>query len=90
MQRLTRHLDEVEESYFEHLRHALSFSVTLLFGAFCCLVHAFLPFLFEKRGSSLVQGLHDRMVVHRKGLGKNLKRGNKQTTGEQAGETSLA
>lgn len=87
--RLSKHLQEVDEGYFEHLAHALYFAVTLAWGALCCLVHAFLPFLCEKRGSRLVQGLHEKMVLDRKGLGKNLQRGNK-ATGEQTGDTSLA
>ncbi len=88
MKGLRRHLDEVEESYFEHLRHALGFSVTLFWGALCCLVHAFLPFLCEKRGSQLVKDLHEKMVLDRKGLGKNLPR-QQQESGERAGSAGL-
>lgn len=89
MTRLTRHLEEAEESYFEHLRHALYFAVTLLWAALCCLLHAFFPFLCEKRGSAVVRSLHEKMVLDRKGLGKNLQRGKKQTS-EQASNTRLA
>lgn len=69
--RLNRHLNEVEETYFEHLRHALSFALAMLWGAACCVVHAFLPFLCEKSGSRIISKLHERMVVNRKGLGKS-------------------
>ena len=31
----------------------------------CCLVHALLPFLFEKTSSRIISGLHERMVTHR-------------------------
>ena len=65
LERLVRHLQSVEESYFEHMLHALSFAVALFFAAVFCLLHAFLPFLFEKSGSSIVSKLHDRMVVNR-------------------------
>jgi hypothetical protein len=88
MRRLRRHLDEVEESYFEHLLHALGFSVTLFWGALCCLVHAFLPFLCEKRGSQLVRNLHEKMVLDRKGLGKNLPREQPQAN-ERAGNAGM-
>ncbi|MCI5106847.1 MAG: DUF6356 family protein [Pseudomonadales bacterium] len=87
MKALRRHLDEVEESYFEHLTHALGFSLTLLWAALCCLVHAFLPFLCEKRGSQLIKGLHEKMVLDRKGLGRNLHP--EQQSGDQAGNTGL-
>lgn len=68
--RFSRHLEDVEETYFEHLRHALSFALVMLWGAVCCLIHALLPFLCEKSGSRIVSRLHDRMVLNRHGLGR--------------------
>jgi Family of unknown function (DUF6356) len=61
----TRHPGSVGESYWEHMRTALSFGGSMLVGALACLVHAFLPFLFERTGSSTIAALHHRMVVHR-------------------------
>lgn len=63
---LTRHLESVDESYFEHFGHALGFAVTLAIAAAVCFLHALLPFLFERTGSRLIARLHDRMVVNRK------------------------
>lgn len=62
---MNSHLESVNESYFQHMRHALSFSLDMLIGAGCCLVHAFFPNLFEHTGSRLVNRLYDRMVVNR-------------------------
>ena len=61
----TEHPASVDETYFEHVGVALSFSGNMFFGAVVCLVHAFLPFLFVKTGSNVVTGLHERMVVSR-------------------------
>lgn len=61
----TRHLESVDESYFEHCGHAMRFAATLAVAAVVCLVHALLPFLFERTGSQLIGKLHDRMVVNR-------------------------
>ncbi len=77
MKRLSAHLDQVDESYMQHMKHALSFAFNLGLASAVCLVHAFLPFLFEKQGSDLVDKLHDRMVVDR----------HKLTTRENSGET---
>jgi hypothetical protein len=74
------HLQSVNETYLQHMQHALSFTAALFAGAFCCLVHAFLPFLFEKQGSAIVQRLHDRMVVNR----HNLTQRREALGGEQA------
>ena len=77
MTRLTRHLDDVDESYFQHMQHALSFAVGLAWAAGCCLVHALFPFLCEKSGSKMVAMLHDRMVVNRHRLSPHSTRSNK-------------
>lgn len=65
MWRFQAHLRSVNEGYFQHMRHALSFTGAMLVGAVCCLIHGFFPFLFEKRGSSIIKRLHDSMVVNR-------------------------
>ena len=65
---LTRHLDEIEESYFQHMAHALSFAWRLFAASFACLVHGLLPFCFEKTGSRCIDQLHEQMVLNRKGL----------------------
>ena len=62
---LNSHLASVNESYFQHMRHALSFTLEMFVGALCCLIHAIIPFLFEDAGSKIVNRLHDRMVVNR-------------------------
>lgn len=62
---LSRHLESVDETYFEHFGHALRFAVTLAIAAVVCFIHALLPFLFERTGSQLIGRLHDRMVVNR-------------------------
>lgn len=62
----TEHPASVDETYFEHMAVATTFSVQLLFGGIVCLIHALLPFLFVKTGSSIIEGLNDRMVVNRR------------------------
>jgi hypothetical protein len=49
------HPHAVGESYFEHMGAALRYARTFAFCTFCALVHAFLPFLFEKTASSTVR-----------------------------------
>ncbi len=61
----TDHPSSVGEGYFEHMGQATSFALPLFVAAFACLMHAFLPFLFEKTGSRIITGLYDRMVANR-------------------------
>lgn len=61
----TQHPASVNETYLEHVGVALDFGFKMFVGALVCLVHAFLPFLFEKTGSRVITELHDRMVANR-------------------------
>lgn len=61
----TEHPASVDESYFEHMRFAGWFAGTLLLAAGAALVHAVLPFLFEKTASRIVSQLYDR--THKRG-----------------------
>lgn len=64
----TDHPATVGETYLEHMRCALGFSLTMTCSAICCAIHAFLPFLFTKTGSSAIEDLHRRMVRQRSKL----------------------
>lgn len=66
MKRWSQHLDEVNETYFEHMGNAMSFAGHMLTGAIACAIHAVMPFFFESTGSNRVNFLYDRMVVMRK------------------------
>ena len=68
VQKFTEHPASVGESYGEHFVSAMSFSLAMLRAAFCCAVHAVLPFTFEKTGSQCVTSLYDRMVTNRSRL----------------------
>jgi len=64
------HLQSVDESYFQHMKHALSFTTAMFFGGICCLIHAFFPSLLQQKGSTIILNLHDRMVLNRDNLNK--------------------
>lgn len=54
------HPAAVDESYGQHFRFALGFSLALFGAAFAALVHALVPCLFEKTASRRVAALHAR------------------------------
>ena len=70
-EKFTEHPATVGETYGEHFVTAMGFSATMLKTAFCCAVHAILPFMFVKTGSECITELHDRMVTHRSRLAAN-------------------
>lgn len=55
----TGHPHAVGESYTEHFGVAMRYSGRLFAASFCALVHAFLPFCFEKTASGMIR----RMVA---------------------------
>jgi hypothetical protein len=61
----TEHPASVNETYFEHLCSAFSFTSTMFVATLACLTHAFLPFLCVTTGSRKITELHDRMVTNR-------------------------
>jgi hypothetical protein len=62
----SEHPASVGESYGEHMVRALCFGTRMVFAGFACLVHAVLPFLFERTGSRAITELNDRMIVNRR------------------------
>ena len=67
---LRDHLAEIDESYFEHLRIAFTFGARMVTGGLACIIHAILPFTFQKTGSKCITKLHDEMVTNREDISK--------------------
>ena len=57
----TKHPTEIGETYGQHLVSALIFGVKMVAAGIGCIIHAFLPFLFETAGSGAVSRLHRGM-----------------------------
>lgn len=54
------HPQSVGETYGQHARFAFGISMRLFGAAFAALVHAILPWTFEKTASTIVADLHQR------------------------------
>jgi len=59
------HPAQLGETYVEHMEVAGSFGFQLLGAGLACLVHAIIPCLFERTGSTTIASLHQRLVVGR-------------------------
>lgn len=60
-----RHPTSVDETYLQHLCAASGFGVWMLLAGLACMMHALLPFLFERTASRCISQLHTRMIVKR-------------------------
>lgn len=55
------HPRSVDESYAEHARVALRVGGTMIAAGVACVVHAFVPVLFTRTGSTTIRRLHARL-----------------------------
>lgn len=60
------HPRTVDEDYVTHMGHSLFFARHLLIAGLAALVHAVVPSLFERTGSTRIAMLYDRMVSNRR------------------------
>jgi hypothetical protein len=58
----TAHPRAVGESYPEHFGVAMRYSLRLLGASGAALVHAFLPFMFEKTASTAIKAMYADMT----------------------------
>ena len=52
----------MDETYWQHQRHALQFALTMVSAGIACLIHAFVPVLFPRTASSAVVRLREQMA----------------------------
>ena len=55
---ITKHLRDVDETYFEHMYHALGYTLTFALLTVTTLIHSVLPFLFVETGSKKISELN--------------------------------
>lgn len=58
----TAHPASVDESYLQHAGFALRFSSRLLLAGLAALVHALLPFCFEKTAGNMIRKLYGEIA----------------------------
>lgn len=56
-----KHPRSVDENYWEHLVFASGFSSKLILAGLAALIHAILPYCFEKTASNLIRDMHERL-----------------------------
>lgn len=51
------HLNEINESYFEHMCTALKYGFKLIFAGLACIIHALIPDAFVTTGSETIKNI---------------------------------
>ena len=54
-----QHLNEVNETYFQHMRIAFTIGFTMLVIGVLCLIHGLIPGLFKKTGSKQIAKMYE-------------------------------
>lgn len=60
-----KHPHDVGQTYLQHFATAIEFGSTMIAAGAACVIHAFLPRVFERTASDAVNTLHARMVLRR-------------------------
>jgi len=53
------HLNEVNETYLQHMRIAFKIGFTMVATGFCCLIHGLIPGFFKKTGSNQIAKMYE-------------------------------
>ena len=64
------HPRAIGESYPEHFGIAVRVGVAMFFGGLACFVHALVPRLFQRTGSTTIKRLYPLMVSRQPNAGK--------------------
>ena len=60
--KLDKHLKDVNETYFEHMYHALGYTLTFALLTVTTLIHSVIPCLFVETGSKKVSKLNEHIT----------------------------
>jgi hypothetical protein len=58
LRKIKRHLDSVEENYFQHMFHAFGYGAKMILGGLGAIAHAICPAIFQTTASRTVAELH--------------------------------
>ena len=53
------HLNEVNETYLQHMRIVFKIAFTMLVTGFFCFIHGLIPGLFKKTGSNQIAKMYE-------------------------------
>jgi hypothetical protein len=53
------HLDEVDETYFQHMTLAFKVALRMIVTGIICFIHGLIPGLFKKTGSNQIAKMHE-------------------------------
>lgn len=59
---ITKHLRDVDETYFEHMYHALTYACIFATLVVTTVIHSILPFLFVETGSKKIAELNKHIT----------------------------
>jgi hypothetical protein len=54
-----KHLNEVNETYFQHMFIAFKIGFTMLITGIFCIIHGLIPGLFKKTGSNQITKMYE-------------------------------
>lgn len=64
------HLEDLNQTYFEHLKDAIGYSIKSFTAGFIFLIHGFFPDILVTNGSDTISELNNILIIKKKMLTK--------------------
>ncbi|MHB1947704.1 MAG: DUF6356 family protein [Gammaproteobacteria bacterium] len=58
---MSRHLKEVNESYFEHMLYATKYGIKMIFAGLTCIIHGLFPDIFVTTASQTMESIKNEI-----------------------------
>lgn len=58
----TKHPRSIGETYFQHMRFAMTYGGKMMAGGLACMIHAIFPFVFQTTGSRMAIKLSEKFT----------------------------
>ncbi|HJN37213.1 MAG TPA: DUF6356 family protein [Gammaproteobacteria bacterium] len=58
---LGRHLKEINQGYFCHLKGALGYACRCFVASLCLFIHALFPFVLENKGGDIIRSIDQQI-----------------------------
>ena len=65
---MNAHLKETNETYFEHMFHAIRYGFRMILAGFACIIHAIIPDLFVTTASDTIKGIIDDVARRKENI----------------------
>lgn len=69
----SRHLNEADEGYIEHLLYTLKTGLKLILSGLIVIIHGLIPFILVHQASCMIEDIHTSLQLRKEACDRNKK-----------------